>query len=79
DENGVIYTDPEEQKYDKASDVPTDFTDSAVVRDSATMKSTKPPKLIDLAELSARLAPRGMKPKAVLAVYQKMYEAGVVS
>ena len=79
DENGVIYTDPEEQKYDKASDVPTTFTDSAVVRDSSTMKSTKPPKLIDLAELSARLAPRGMKPKAVLAVYQKMYEAGVVS
>ena len=43
------------------------------------MKQTAPPRLLDLAALSARLSSRGFKAKDVLAVYQKMYEAQVVS
>ena len=43
------------------------------------MKSTAPPKLIDLASLSAKLSTSGVSAKEVLNTYQKMYEAKVVS
>lgn len=79
DENGVVYTNPEEPVYKTKEEVPQTYTDSPVVLDSKTMKSTPPRKLLDLASLSALLAPKGFKAKDVLAVYQKMYEAQVVS
>lgn len=79
DENGVIYTNPKEPICDKKSDVSKQYHVSDVVRDSATMKHTAPPKLIDLATLSSKLSSKGIKAKDVLAVYQKMYEAKVVS
>lgn len=79
DENGVIYTNPDEQCYEKKEDVPQIYKDSDVVKDSATMKSTAPPKMLDLATLSSRLAGKGYKAKTVTETYQKMYEAQVVS
>ena len=47
--------------------------------DKTERKSTAPKKLLDLASLSAILAPKGFKAKQVLDTYQKMYEAQVVS
>lgn len=79
DENGVVYTNPDEPRYPKESEVPQTYQPSPVVKDSAVMKQTAPPKLLDLADLSARLSSQGYKAKDVLAVYQKMYEAKVVS
>lgn len=42
-------------------------------------KRQMPPKLLDLSSLSATLAKEGFKAKEVLATYQKMYEAQIVS
>ena len=79
DENGIIYSSKDEQIYDSKDKVPNNYTDSNVIVDSKEMKKTAPPKLLDLASLSARLAPKGFKSKEVLDTYQKMYEAQVVS
>ena len=79
DENGVVYTNPEEPSYKTREEVPQIYHDSDVVVDSKTMKKSAPPKLLDLAGLSSRLAPKGFKAKLVSDVYQKMYEAQVVS
>lgn len=79
DENGVIYSNPDEPKFPNKTDVPKSYHDSAVVKDSVQMKRTAPPKLMDLAGLSSRLAAKGFKAKLVLDVYQKMYEAQIVS
>lgn len=79
DENGVLYTDPGEATYPTHAAVPQSYSASVVVRDSATAKSTGPPRLLDLAGLSARLSGQGFKADAVLATYQKMYEDLVVS
>ena len=79
DENGVVYTNPDEPTFDESKDVPENYSASDVVCDSKTMKKTSPPKLIDLATLSARLAPKGIKSNVTLAIYQKMYENQVVS
>lgn len=79
DENGVVYTNPDEPQYKSKDEVPNNLHPSSVTVDSKTMKSSAPPKLLDLAALSARLSSRGYKAKDVLAVYQKMYESQVVS
>lgn len=79
DENDVVYKDPDAETYKERADVPGGLHASAVVCDSKTMKHTAPPKLIDLATLSATLAPKGISAKQTLATYQKMYEAQVVS
>ncbi|MBO5435621.1 DUF3945 domain-containing protein [bacterium] len=79
DENGVVYSNPEEPSFPKKEDVPNKYSSSDVIVDSKTMKSTAPPKLLDLAALSSRLSGKGVKAKDVLAVYQKMYEAQIVS
>lgn len=79
DENGVVYSNPDEPSFSKKEDVPNKYHDSDVIVDSKQMKSTAPPKLLDLASLSARLSSRGMKADNVLKTYQKMYEAQVVS
>ena len=47
--------------------------------DKTERKSTPPPRLIDLAKLAAMLAPKGIRSKDVLDVYQKMYEDQIVS
>jgi DNA topoisomerase len=79
DENNIVYTNPEEPMYPDKNQVPQTYTDSAVIVDSRTMKSTAPKKLLDLASLSALLAPMGYTAKSVLETYQKMYEAQIVS
>lgn len=79
DENGVVYTNPDEKNYPKKEDVPKSYKQSDVVLDGKEIKYTHPPKMLDLAALSARLAPKGYKAKQVQNVYQKMYEAQVVS
>lgn len=79
DEVGVIYCDVDATRYDKAADVPQNFTDSEVIVDGSTMKKTAPPAMLDLASMSAELAAKGYKPKQVLDTYQKMYEAQIVS
>lgn len=79
DENQVMYTNPEEPQFEKPDQVPASYKPSPVVVDSTTRKHTAPPKLMDLAALSSMLVPKGVKAKDVLATYQKMYEAQVVS
>ncbi|PDQ35474.1 MAG: hypothetical protein B5766_05240 [Candidatus Lumbricidophila eiseniae] len=79
DQNGVVYTNPEEPVFDMASQVPQQYHASAVVVDAKTDKTTAPPGLLDLAGLSSRLSSKGVKADAILATYQKMYEDQVVS
>ena len=52
---------------------------SSVTVDSTTPKRKAPPRLPDLTDLAARLAPMGIAPKQVLETYQAMYEDQVVS
>lgn len=78
DENGIVYTSDKESKYKTEGEVPQSYSDSPVVCDSKTKKTTAPPKLLSLASLSARLSSK-FKPKMVLDVYQKLYEAQIVS
>ncbi len=79
DENGNVFSSKDEPSFPNKSLVPQTYTPSAVVIDSRDMKRTAPPKLIDLATLASMLAPKGFKAKQVQDVYQKMYEAQVVS
>lgn len=79
DENGIIYTNNKEEKYDSKNDVPNKYKESDVVVDSKTIKKTPPPKLIDLARLSSMLAPRGYSSAEVQDTYQKMYQEGYLS
>ena len=79
DENGIMYTNPNEPQFPDKTQVPGGYHTSDVVVDSKTKKTTAPPKYLDLAGLSARLASKGYKAKAVLDVYQKMYENQIVS
>lgn len=79
DENGVLYTDPDEPTYAAEADVPRTFNASKVVLDSRQNKRTAPRALLDLAALSSRLSSKGITAAQVLATYQSMYEAQVVS
>lgn len=79
DENDVVYTNPEEPRFDQKSQVPNQYGPSPVVLDGNALKRTAPPKLLDLAALSSLLVGKGIKAKLVLDTYQKMYEAQVVS
>lgn len=79
DENGVMYTNPDETRYDKEDLVPNIYSSSPVKLDNRSNKRTAPPKLIDLATLSSRFSPKGIKAKDVLATYQRLYEAQIVS
>ncbi len=79
DENEVMYTNPEEPKFNTAGEVPQIYGPSPVVLDKREDKRTAPRRLLDLAALSARLSSKNAKASAVLAVYQEMYEAQIVS
>lgn len=79
DENGVKYSNPEEPSYPVKEQVPQIYQPSAVICDSKKLKHTAPPKMLDLATLSARLSSKGVKAETVLKVYQKMYEDHIVS
>lgn len=79
DENGNVFINSEEPCFPDKTQVPNTYTDSAVVIDKTSTKYTAPKKLLDLASLSSILSTRGIQPDDVLATYQKMYEAQVVS
>lgn len=79
DENDVVYTNPDEPRFDQKHEVPDQYSPSPVVLDSKENKRTAPPKLLDLAALSSLLVGKGIKAKLVLDTYQKMYEKQVVS
>jgi len=79
DENGNIYTNADEQSFTNRADVPVLYCSSAVIKDRTERKKTPPKKLLDLAGLSAILSAKGIKAEDVLSVYQKMYEAQIVS
>lgn len=79
DNNGNIFKNDDEPRFEKETDVPKKYTESPVVIDSKEIKYSKPPKLLDLAGLSSILASKGIKAKDVLEVYQKMYDEQVVS
>lgn len=79
DENGVVYSDPDTERYATKAEVPGGLHASAVVHDSTKEKTTAPPKLLDLAGVSALMSAKGMKPDAVLKLYQRMYESQVLS
>lgn len=79
DDNGVVYANPEEESFKTRDEVPQTYSKSDVVVDSKTIKHTAPPKLLDLAGLSAILSSEGFKAAEVLSVYQKMYEQQLLS
>jgi len=55
------------------------YHDSPIANEQHQTRTQAPGRLLDLAGLAAVLAPRGFASKEVLATYQKMYEAQVVS
>ncbi len=79
DENGVVYTSPEEPRHEREEQVPAQYELSTVVVDGTARKQLAPPRLLDLAALSSILVGKGVKAGLVLSTYQKMYEAQVVS
>jgi DNA topoisomerase len=80
DENGVMYIDPDATRCARESDVDlSGLHASSVTVDSKTMKRSGPPRMLDLAGLSALLSAKGVKAAEVLGIYQKMYESQVVS
>lgn len=80
DENGVMYVDPDATRCARESDVDlSGLHASSVTVDSKTMKRSGPPRMLDLAGLSALLSAKGVKAAEVLKIYQKMYESQVVS
>ncbi|MFD4574723.1 DNA topoisomerase [Streptomyces sp. NPDC058417] len=79
DENDVMYTNPDESRFDLKNQVPHQYRPSAVVLDSTADKKTAPSKLLDLASLSSMLVGKGVKANLTLSTYQKMYEDQVVS
>lgn len=74
DDHGVVYTNPDEPKFKTKDEVPNTYHTSGVTVDSKTMKRSAPPRLMDLAAISAALAPKGINAKTVLATYQTGYE-----
>ena len=84
DDNGHVYkrkfNEGDTWRFANQNDVPIgDYHTSAVVEDGRARKETAPPKLLDLMELASILAPKGYAPKKVQDVYQKMYDAKIVS
>lgn len=80
DENGVMYIDPDAQRCARESDVDlSGLHASSVTVDSKTMKRSGPPRMLDLAGLSALLSAKGVKAAEVLKTYQVLYEQQLAS
>ncbi|WP_061993656.1 DNA topoisomerase, partial [Fructobacillus ficulneus] len=88
DENGHVYArhvgKDEEPIFRYASEAEAQAGENLLetahpVLTSKKEKETTPPKLLDLASLSAILAKSGFQAKEVLSTYQKLYEAKIVS
>ena len=80
DDNGVVYSKDDAEVYKNKQDLPIDLSNvsSNVIIDSKTIKTSPPPKLLDMASLSSLMS-KQYKPKDVLKVYQLMYQEGYVS
>lgn len=79
DDKGVIYTNKDEPVFPKKADVLQTYSQGHVTVDKKEMKKTVPPKLMDLAALSGKLASAGVNAQELLAEYQKMYECQILS
>ena len=80
DENGVMYIDPDATRCARESDVDlSGLHASSVTVDSKTMKRSGPPRMLDLAGLSALLSAKGVKAAEVLKTYQALYEQQLAS
>ncbi|WP_145142312.1 DNA topoisomerase [Paenibacillus sp. Y412MC10] len=87
DEKGNVFSrsfdeDRDRFRFESKADAEVDakkYGPSKVIQDSVTRKETPPGKLLDLGGLASILGAQGYKPKEVLATYQKMYEAKIVS
>lgn len=80
DENGVMYIDPDATRCARENDVNlSGLHASSVTVDSKTMKRSGPPRMLDLAGLSALLSAKGVKAAEVLKTYQALYEAQIAS
>lgn len=80
DENGVMYVDPDATRCARESDVDlSGLHASSVTVDSKTMKRSGPPRMLDLAGLSALLSAKGVKAAEVLKTYQVLYEQQLAS
>jgi len=87
DDNGNMYArkfneDVDAWRFANKADAEQDmkaYRASDVVHDKTERKETAPGKLLDLGALAAILGTKGFKAKEVLATYQKMYEAKIVS
>lgn len=74
DENAVVYFDPEIDRFEDKAQVPGGLATSSVTKDGVARKKTAPPKLLDLAGLSALLSKQGIPAGKVLKIVQKGYE-----
>ena len=79
DDYGVDYVNPEEPQFKERSQVPNVYHASRVVMDGRERKHAAPPRLMDLASVSATLAKDGLTSKQVLDIYQSLYESQIVS
>ena len=79
DNHGIEYVNKNEPHHKNKNDVPSMYGPSTVTHDKTVTKTTPPPRLYDLAALSAKLSGQGIKAQKVLEVYQKMYEKKIVS
>lgn len=80
DENGVMYIDPDATRCARESDVDlSGLHASSVTVDSKVMKRLGPPRMLDLAGLSALLSAKGVKAAEVLKTYQALYEQQIAS
>lgn len=76
------YDDGDAWRFAKKADGEQDaakYPVGTVTVDSTTRKKTAPGKLLDLGGLTAILGTQGFTAKEILATYQKMYEAKIVS
>lgn len=79
DENENVFKSKLEPRFDNINQVIKKTQNGTVKVISEEVKRQAPGKLYDLSGLSAVLAPKGIKPKELLDIYQKMYEAKIVS
>ena len=79
-DTGVWFLNKNDTLYDIKEDVDlSNLKESKVIIDKVEEKETIPPKLLDLAKLSAILESKGFNSKEVLYTYQNMYENHIVS
>ena len=79
DENGVVYTNPEEPTFPDKASVPQAYHASGVTCDKKEQRTKVPPMFWTLSTLTAKVATEGIKPAMTAKLVQAMYEDQVVS